>query len=121
MAERQLRSRSMATGVETAPRDSETCNNSRQLVCIVAENETLGNKEGKAQIEIQRVGEEQQSPDDQVNNPEKSDNNIVMFSKQLERFMEIVREGFVNLRLEMHSSNPKLAENLSAKIQAENS
>ena len=62
----------MATGVETAPRDSESCNNSRELVCNVAENETLGNKEGNAQIEMQRGGEEQQSPDDQVNNPVKS-------------------------------------------------
>jgi len=44
-----------------------------------------------------------------------------MFSKQLERFMECVREGFNNLKSGIHSDNTKLAENLNAKIQAENS
>jgi hypothetical protein len=42
-----------------------------------------------------------------------------MFSKHLERFMESVREGFDNLKSEIHSNNTKLAENLNAKIQAE--
>ena len=74
-----------------------------------------------AQIEVRIDGEEEQSPNNQVNNPEKSDDNIVMFSKQLERFMESVKEGFDNLRSEIHSSNTKLAENVNAKIQAENS
>ena len=62
-----------------------------------------------------------QSPDHQVNNPEKSGDNIAIFSKQLERFMESVREGFDNLKSEIHGDNAKLAENLNAKIQAENS
>ena len=53
MGERQLRSRSMATGVEAAPRDSESCHDSRELGYNVAENETLGNKESNAQIDIQ--------------------------------------------------------------------
>jgi hemerythrin-like domain-containing protein len=44
-----------------------------------------------------------------------------MFSKQLERLMESVREGFDNLKSEIHSNNAKFAENLNAKIQAENS
>jgi hypothetical protein len=44
-----------------------------------------------------------------------------MFSKQLEKFMESVREGCDNLRLEIHSDNTKLAETLNAKIQEENS
>ena len=35
--------------------------------------------------------------------------------------MERVREGFDNLRSEIHSDNTKLAENLNAKIQTENS
>jgi hypothetical protein len=35
--------------------------------------------------------------------------------------MESVREGFDNLKSEIHSDNTKLAENLNAKIQAENS
>ena len=38
MGERQLRSRSMATGVEAAPRDSESCHDSRELGYNVAEN-----------------------------------------------------------------------------------
>jgi len=121
MGERQLRSRSMATGVEAAPRDSESCHKSRELGYNIAENETLGNKESNAQIDIQIDGEEEQSPDNQFNNPEKSVYHIAMFSKQLGKFMESVKKGFNNLRSEIHSNNTKLAENLNAKIQAENS
>jgi len=121
MGERQLRSRSMAMGAEAAPRDTESCHDSRELVCNVAEFETPVNEGSNAQIEVRIDGEEEQSPDNQVNNPEKSDDNIAMFSKQLERFMESVKEGFDNLRSEIHSNNTKLAENLNAKIQAENS
>jgi hypothetical protein len=69
--------------------------------CNVAENETPGNKENSAQIEIQIGSEGQQSPDDQVNNPEKSDDNIATFSRELERFMESVKEGFDNLQLKI--------------------
>jgi len=76
MGERQLRSRSIATVVEAAPRDAESYCDSRELGYNVAEHETLGNKESKAQIEIQIGYEEQQSPDNQVNNPEKSDDNV---------------------------------------------
>jgi hypothetical protein len=121
MGERQLRSRSMTTVVESAPRDSESCHDNRELVCNIAGIETLGNEENNAQIRVQIGCEEEQSLDNQVNNPEKSDDNIIMFSKQLERFMDSVREGFDNLKLEIHSNNIKLAENLNAKIQAENS
>jgi hypothetical protein len=88
MGERQLRSRSMAKVVETAPRDSESCHDIRELVCNTAETETLGNKESNAQIEVQIGCEKEQSFDNQVNNHEKSEDNTVMFSKQLERFME---------------------------------
>jgi gas vesicle protein len=70
---------------------------------------------------VQIGGDIQQSPDHQVNNPEKSDDNSAVFSKQLERFMESVRERFDNLKSEIHSDNTKLTENLNAKIQAENS
>jgi len=90
-------------------------------VCNITGIETQGNRENNAQIEVHVGGQEEQSPDNQVNKPEKSDNNIAMFSKQLERFMESVREGFYNLRSEIHSDNNKLAETLNAKIQAENS
>jgi hypothetical protein len=121
MGERQLRSRSMATEVEAAPRDLESCHDSRELVCNIAESETLGNKGSNTKIEVQIGGEEEQSSDNLVNNPEKSDDNIVMFSKLLERFMESVREGFDDLKSEIHSDNIKLAENLNDKIQAENS
>ena len=107
MGKRQLRSRSMAIGVEAAPRDSESCHDSGELEYNVAENETLGNKESKAQLEVQIGGEEEQSPDNQVNNPEKSDDNIVMFSKQLERFMKSVKKGFDNFKSEIHSNNTK--------------
>jgi len=58
----------------------------RKLVCIIVETETLRNKENNSKIEVQIGCEEEQSPDNHVNNPEKSDDNIVMFSKQLERF-----------------------------------
>ena len=53
------------------------------MYCITR-TETQGNRESNAQIEVQIGGQEQQSPDNQVNNPEKSDGNIAMFSKQLE-------------------------------------
>jgi hypothetical protein len=86
-------------------------------VCNIAEIEILGNKGSNAHIEVQIGGEEQQSPDNQVNNPEKSDDNIVMFSKQLERFMGSVRKGFDNLKSEIHSDNTKLAENLNVKYR----
>jgi hypothetical protein len=106
----------MATVVEAAPQVSECCHDNRELVCNIAEIETLGNKESNAQIEVRIGCEEEQSLDNQVNNPEKSDDNIVMFSEQLERFVESVREGFDNLKSEIHSNNTKLTENLNAKI-----
>jgi hypothetical protein len=111
----------MAIGGEAAQRDSKSCHDSGELGYNVAENETLGFKESNAQIDIQVDGEEEQSPDNQVNNPEKLDDNIVMFSKQLEQFMESVRKGFDSLRSEIHSDNTQLAEKLNAIIQAENS
>ena len=89
----------------------------RKLVCIIVETETLRNKENNSKIEVQIGCEEEQSPD----NRGKSDDNIVMFSKQLERFRESVRQGFDNLKLEIHSNNTKVEENLNAKLQAENS
>ena len=46
--------------------------------------EIQGNKELNAQIEVQIGGQKQQSPDNQVNIPEKSDDIIEMFSKQLD-------------------------------------
>jgi hypothetical protein len=119
MGKGQLRSRSLATVVEATPRDSESCLDNRELVCNIAKIETLGNKESNAQTEVQIGCEEEQSLDNQVNNPKKSDDNIVMFSKQLERFMGSVRDGFDNLKSEFHSNKTKLAENLNAKIQAE--
>jgi hypothetical protein len=48
MGERQLRSRSLATVLEAAPQDSESCHDNRELVCNIAEIETLGNKESNA-------------------------------------------------------------------------
>jgi uncharacterized FlaG/YvyC family protein len=99
MEERKLRSRSIAILVEAAPRDSESYHDSRELGYNVAESETPGNKESNAQIEIKIDGEEEQSSDNQVNNPENSDDNIAKFSKQLERFVESVREDFEKFRL----------------------
>jgi hypothetical protein len=58
MGERLLRSRSVATGPEAAPRDSESCHDSRELVCNIAGIDTLGNTESNAQIEVQIGGEE---------------------------------------------------------------
>ena len=69
---------------------------------------------------MQTGGQEEQSPDDQVKNPENSDDKIAIFSKQMEKFMEVVREGFDNLTLEIHNDNTKLTETLNAKLQAEN-
>ena len=45
MADRQLRNYSMATGVEDAPLDSESCLDSTKLDCNVVGGETLGNRE----------------------------------------------------------------------------
>jgi hypothetical protein len=95
--ERQLRSGITATGAEAAPRDSESCRDIRELVCNISESETLRNKRSNAQIEVQ-IGGEEQSPDNYVNYPEKSDDKIVMFSKQLESFTKSVREDFDNLK-----------------------
>jgi hypothetical protein len=52
MGERQLRSRSLATVAEATLRHSESYHGSTELECDVAENETPGNKENNAQIEI---------------------------------------------------------------------
>jgi hypothetical protein len=59
MGERQLRSRSMATRVEAAPQDSESCHCSMELGYNDAEIETLGNKESNTQIEVQ-IGDEEE-------------------------------------------------------------
>jgi len=48
-------------------------------VCTFAEIETLRNKESNSQIEVQIGCEDEQSPDNHVNNPEKSDDNIIVF------------------------------------------
>jgi hypothetical protein len=45
MAERQLRNRNVATGVEAVPLDSESCRDCTDLDCNVAGSETLRNKE----------------------------------------------------------------------------
>jgi len=119
VAERQLSSRSLATAVEAAPRDSGSFHRDRELKCNIAGIETHGNGENNAQIEVQIGGQEEQTPDKQVNNPQKSDDKIAVFSKQLQIFMKSVREGFDNLRSEIHSDNNKLAETLNAKIKAE--
>jgi hypothetical protein len=58
----------------------------------------MGNKESNTQIEVQIGCEEGQSPDDQVNNPDKSDDNTATFSRQLERFMERVMKSFDSLQ-----------------------
>jgi t-SNARE complex subunit (syntaxin) len=89
--------------------------------CVILPQLIHRETENNAQIEVQIGGQEEQSPDNQVKNPENSDENIAKFSKHLEKFMESVREGFDNLRSDIHSDNTKLAENLNAKIQAENS
>jgi hypothetical protein len=49
MAERQLRNRSVATGFEAVPLDSESCRDSTELDCNVAGSETLGNKDNNTQ------------------------------------------------------------------------
>jgi hypothetical protein len=100
---------------------SDSCHDSRELECNVAENESMGNKESNTQIEVHIGGEEEQSLDDKVSNPDKSDNNTAMFSRQLERFMETVMKSFDNLQSKIHSDNTELVENLNAKIEAENS
>jgi hypothetical protein len=49
VTERQLRNGSVATGVEAAPLNSESCHDSTELDCNVAGSETLGNKESNTQ------------------------------------------------------------------------
>ena len=60
MAERELWSRSLATGVEAAPRDSEYVHKGRDLVHTITGNETQGDRENKAQTEVQIGGQEEQ-------------------------------------------------------------
>jgi hypothetical protein len=112
MAGRHLRSRSVALEFEAAPRDSESCCNSIGLDCQVTESELLEN--------VGSNTPEQQSPDNQVNNPEKSDDNILMYLKQFQSVMESVMKGFGFLNSKIQSENSKLAENLNAKLQADN-
>lgn len=45
MRERQLRSRTVTAGVEAAPRDSESCHDSGELLRNIAKIETLETKE----------------------------------------------------------------------------
>jgi hypothetical protein len=110
----------MATWVEIAPRVSESYHDSRELDCNVAKNESLGNKESNTQFEVQIGGEEEQSPDDQVNNPDKSDDKYCNGFKA-ERFMERVTESFDNLQSKIYSDITNLVKNVNAKTQAENS
>jgi hypothetical protein len=85
MDERQLRSRSIATVVDVAPRDAKSYHDSRESGYNVAENKTLGNKESNAQIEIQIGDEEERHLTIKLTTQR---NQMTMFSKQVERFME---------------------------------
>jgi hypothetical protein len=49
MGEKQLRSRSMVTRIEIVSQVLESDNDSRELDCNVAENESMGNKESNTQ------------------------------------------------------------------------
>jgi hypothetical protein len=139
MSERQLQSRSMVTGVEIVSQVLESHRESRELDCNISENDSIRNKVN-TQIETQIGGEEVQSPDDQVNSLDKSDDNTAMVSNHLQRFMERVMKSFDNLQSKIRSDNAKLVEksfnklqskirsdiaklveNLNAKIEAENS
>jgi hypothetical protein len=55
-----------------------------------------------AQTELKIGDAEEQSTDNQVYKPEKSDDNIPVFSKQLEKFMEIDMKGFDILNSKIH-------------------
>lgn len=55
-----------------------------------------------AQTELQIGDAEEQSTDNQFINLAKPDENIPMFSKQLEKFMEIDMKGFDNLNSKIH-------------------
>jgi predicted transcriptional regulator len=46
---------------------------------------------------------EEQIPDNRFNNFQKADDNITMFTKQLEIIKEIVMKGYDNLNWKIHS------------------
>jgi SMC interacting uncharacterized protein involved in chromosome segregation len=119
MGERHLRSRSLATIAEAAPQEPESCHDNRELASNSAEMETLSNHESDVQVDVQIDCEVGQSCDNQGNKPEVPNYNTVMLSRQIERFMESVREGFDTLKSEIHNNNSKLEENLNTKIQGE--
>lgn len=118
MSERQLRSKSTTTGVEIESRNAESNSEIRELDLSVTESVSAG---GRKQDEILISNEEKQSPDNQINNPENSDDNTSMFTKQLDKFMETVMMGFENLQSRIQSDNDKLVEKLNNKIESESS
>jgi hypothetical protein len=91
MAERQLRSRGLVTEGETITNDSEYEQNDNEVGCSLSE------------IEVHVSEEDQRLPNNQDNNTEKSDDSVVvMFTKQLEKFMESVKKGFEDLQTKIH-------------------
>src|SRR5215469_834649 len=113
MSERQLRSKNTTTGVEMEAKIADSDNAIGELDNNVVESGSRGNKGSSIQLEIPISDEEQQLPDNQVNNPEKSDDINSMVSKQLDKFMETVMRGFENLQSKIQSDNVKLVENLN--------
>jgi hypothetical protein len=120
MTERQLRSRSVTVEVTAASQDLEYCRNNNELDCQVTESERLENEGSNTQFDGQIGNGEQPLLDNQVSNPATSDDNIVMFSEQLQTFMESVMKGFDTLNSKIQSENSILTENLNAKLEAEN-
>jgi hypothetical protein len=115
---KQLRS-SLATVVEAAPQEPELCHGNRELASNSVEIETLNNHESEGQVDVQIDCEVGQSYDNQGNKSDVPKYDIVTLSRQIERFMESVREGFGTLKSEIHNNNSKLEENLNTKIQGE--
>jgi hypothetical protein len=119
MGERQLRSRSLATVAVAAPQEPELCHDNRELANNSVEMETMNNHESEIQVDVQIDCEAGQSCDNQSNKPDVPDYNFVTLSRQIEKFMESVREGFDTLKSEIQNNNSKLEENLNTKIQGE--
>jgi hypothetical protein len=115
MTERHLRNRGVTTGSKNI---SEPCNDGVGLQHEVIESENNMNKQGEVLINMQLDKEDQQSPDNQINFSDESDDLAVMFSRKLEGCLERVMECFDKLQSKIDSDNARLVKDLNVKIEA---
>jgi hypothetical protein len=105
MAERQLRSRGIVAEGEIITNNTEYEQSDRDIDCNASE------------IEEHTSQKDQQSPNNQATNSEKSDGNFAMFARQLRKFMESVKAGFEDLQTKIHNDNSRLIEQMENNVK----